>query len=424
MVGVAALAGFAVMLLLTALGVPIVAAIGLGCIVIIQQSGTLPPSLFATSIFSGIESFALLAIPLYVLTGDAITETGLSNRLLEFADSITAGLRTGVGSSTILGCGLFASISGSNSSDAAVIGRITHGNLKEYGYPGPYASALVASGASTGILIPPSITYIISGTILGISTSDLFIAGFVPGMLVLLSVLATNVVVNHRRSYESEARDVPLAQKVRSLWEAKFALAIPVIILGGIYSGIFTPTEAAAVAVVATLAIGAAQGTLTLGDFPRMYEQSALINGTVTPIIAVAIVLSQIFSTLGLPALLVEALTASVEANWLIVLVMLAIFLFSGALMETTPNILVLGPLLLPVATAIGMDPIHFTVFMNTALAVGFITPPIGLNLYVMSGVTDESILPIAREAIPYAIAMVLVVLLIGYSSTISTVGI
>lgn len=419
-----ALLGFALMVVLIALGVPVVAAIGLGCVVLVQGSPVLDPSLYATSMFSGISSFALLAIPLYVLTGDALKQTGLADTLLDFADSITSGLKTGVGSSTVLGCGLFASISGSNSSDAAVIGRMTHDKLKEFGYPGPYASALVASGSSTGILIPPSITYIIAGTILGISTSKLFVAGLVPGLLVLLSVLLTNLVVNHLRSYEASEERVSFGERATALWDAKFALAIPVIILGGIYSGIFTPTEAAAVAVVTTIAIGAGRRSFSLADFPEMYERSAIINGIVTPIIAVTIILSQIVSLQGLPERIVTVLTGSVQADWLIVLVMLLVFLTAGAVMETTPNILVLGPLLLPVATEIGMSPIHFVIFMNTALAVGFITPPIGLNLYVMSGVTDEEVLPIAREAVPYVLAMVLVSLLVGYSATISTIGV
>ncbi|MDL5363846.1 TRAP transporter large permease [Halalkalicoccus sp. NIPERK01] len=409
------------MIVLLALGVPVLVAIGLGSVLLVQQTGIFPTTIYGSTLFSGLNSFALLAIPLYILTGDAIVESGLSEKLLNFANRIVGGFNSGVGTATLLGCGLFASISGSNSSDAAAIGRISHHHLKDFGYPGPYASALIASGASTGILIPPSITYIIAGTVLGVSVANLFIAGLIPGVLVLVSAIVAHTVVSRLNGYENKSSHSSPREMAAALWDAKFALMIPVIILGGIYSGIFTPTEAAAVAVFVAIAIGMSVREISFSDFPNMLEQSAIVNGIITPIIGIAIVLSQILAIYEVPSTIIDFLIGPTTAHWQVVLTMLAIFLVAGAVMETTPNILILGPLLLPVATEIGMDPIHFVIFMNLALAVGFITPPIGLNLYVMSAITEEDILAIARHAVPYLIAMIVVVVIVAYYAPLST---
>lgn len=410
-----------VMVVLLGLGVPVLAAIGIGSVLLVQQTGIFPTTLYGSTLFSGLNSFALLAIPLYILTGDAIVESGLSKKLLDFADRIVGGFSSGVGTATLLGCGLFASISGSNSSDAAAIGRISHHHLKEFGYPGAYASALIASGASTGILIPPSITYIIAGTVLGVSVSKLFLAGLLPGVLVLVSAIIAHVIVNAMNGYENESSHSSPREAATAFWDAKFALLIPVIILGGIYSGVFTPTEAAAVAVFVAVLIGVVAREISFSDFPHMLEQSAIVNGIITPIIGVAIILSQILAIYEVPTQVVNFLIGPSTADWQVILAMLFIFLAAGAVMETTPNILILGPLLLPVASEIGMNAIHFVIFMNIALAVGFITPPIGLNLYVMSAITDEEILPIAKHAVPYLLSMIGVVLIVAYYAPLST---
>jgi tripartite ATP-independent transporter DctM subunit len=187
---------------LLVLAVPFWVAIGLGTIALLLGTGALPLSLLGEALFQGVDSFALIAIPLFVLTGDVMVRSGLANKLLDFAEATTGGMRTGFGTSTALGCGFFACISGSDAADAAAIGRITMDRLVERGYPKPYACALVASGACTGILIPPSIAYIIIGLVLGVSASTLFLAAFIPGVLVLVSIMITNAVINRIKGYE------------------------------------------------------------------------------------------------------------------------------------------------------------------------------------------------------------------------------
>jgi C4-dicarboxylate transporter DctM subunit len=405
---------------LLALAVPFWVAIGLGTIALLLGTGALPLSLLGEALFQGVDSFALIAIPLFVLTGDVMVRSGLANKLLDFAEATTGGMRSGFGTSTALGCGFFACISGSDAADAAAIGRITMGRLVERGYPKPYACALVASGACTGILIPPSIAYIIVGLVLGLSSATLFTAALIPGVIVLVSVVVTNVVVNRVRGYENSRRPFSLSRWLAALNDAKFALLIPTIILGGIYSGVFTPTESAAVAVAVALAIGMLQRTIRLADFPAMLETSARVNGVILPIIAVAILFAQALTVLNVPQTLVSTLTSVTQNRDVLIGVMLVIFILAGMFMETTPNIVILAPLLAPVAQKIGMDPIHFCVFMITSLGLGFITPPMGLNLFVMSGLTGVPITAIARRAVPFVLTMIVVSVVVGFVPALS----
>ena len=294
--------------------------------------------------------------------------------------------------------------------------------LVEKGYPRPYACALVASGACTGILIPPSIAYIIIGLILGISASTLFLAAAIPGVMIMLSIMVSNAVMNRIYGFEGDKAGFSFARWRKAVWDGRFALLVPIIILGGIYSGVFTPTEAAAVAVGTTIVIGLLQRTLTLADFPKMLVSSAKVNGVILPIIAMSLPLAQALAALNVPQGVVFAVTELTEDPYVIILLMIGILIAAGCVMETTPNIVVLAPILLPLAQEIGMNEIQFCIMMITALGVGFITPPLGLNLFVISGITGESVLRIAARTGPYVIGMLIVVLLIAYVPAISTV--
>lgn len=406
--------------LLVVLAVPIWVSIGLGTIAMLLWSGALPLSLVGDSLFEGIDAFALIAVPLFILTGDVLVRSGLSARLLDIADAITGGVRSGFGSATVLGCGFFSCVSGSDAAGAAAVGRMTIGRLIKEGYPPARACALVASGACTGILIPPSIAYIIIGLVLGISASTLFVAAIVPGIMVLLSIMLTNAVLNRIHGYESSDRRFSWSRLIRAIIDGRYALMVPVIILGGIYTGVFTPTEAAAVAVISSLIIGLFQGTLKLGDLPRILQSSAKVNGVIVPIIAVSLPFAQTLAALDVADGFVGAITTLTDAPWLIILMMIGILIVAGCIMEATPNIVILGPLLLPLAQQIGMDEVHFCIMMITALGVGFITPPLGLNLFVVSGLTGTSVLSIAGRAIPYVLAMLMVVLILAFVPQLS----
>ena len=408
------------MLVLLAASVPFWVVLGIGTVALLLTTDSLPLSLLGEALFDNVDSFALIAIPLFVLTGDVMVRSKLAYKLLDFAEATTGSLRSGFGTSTVMGCGFFACISGSDAADAAAIGRITMNRLVERGYPLPYACALVAAGACTGILIPPSIAYIIIGLVLGISSATLFLAAFIPGLIVLAAIMLTNAMLNRVFDYENSRRRFSWHAWFTALNEAKYAIAVPFVILGGIYSGIFTPTESAAVAVAVALIVGLCQRTITLKDFPAMLATSARVNGVILPIIAVALLFAQALTVLDIPQQFVAALTALTTDRTLLILIMLLIFIIAGMFMETTPNIVILAPLLYPVAQQIGMDQIHFCIFMVTSLGLGFITPPMGLNLFVVASLTGQPIMTIARYAFPFVVAMILISALIGFVPQIS----
>jgi len=408
------------MIIMVLMAVRIWVVIGLGSLVMLLTTGVLPPTLLGEALFDGVDSFALIAVPLFILTGDVLVRTGLSNKLLDVAEATMGWQRAGLGTSTVLGCGFFACISGSDAADAAAISRITIDRLVERGYPKPYACALVAAGACTGVLIPPSISYIIIGLVLGISASTLFLAAAVPGVLILSAVMITNTLVNRVKGYEASDIGFSFKYWLKTVYSARFALLIPFIILGGIYSGIFTPTESAAVAVVTTIIIGFYQKTLKLSDFPEMLETSAKVNGVIVPIIAMSLPLAQTLASLQVPQFFVQTMTSLTTNPILIILIMLVILMTAGCVMETTPNIVILSPLLLPLAQDIGMNEVHFCIFMITALGIGFITPPLGLNLFVVSGVTGTSVLAISRYAVVFVVTMLVFLLIIAFVPSLS----
>ncbi len=418
--GWAVLGPLLLMLVLFAFAVPVWVSLGLTSLLILWLTQALPVSLIGESVFHGLDAFALIAIPLFVLTGDLLVRTGLSIKLLNVAGATMGSVRSGFGTSTVLGCGFFACISGSDAAGAAAVGRITISRLIEQGYSPAYACALVASGACTGILIPPSIAYIIIGMVLGISTSTLFIAAAIPGVMIMVSIMITNAIINRRRGYETSGDKFRFRNWLATVWDARYALMIPAIIFGGIYSGVFTPTEAAAVAVVTTIVVGVFQGTFRLRDFPGSLEGSAKVCGVIVPIIAVALPLAQVLAINQVPQSMVASVNAFTTDPALIILMMLGIFIIAGCVMETTPNIVILSPIMLPLAQSIGMNDIQFCIFMVTALGIGFITPPLGLNLFVISGITGQPVLSIAARAVPFALAMLVVVLLLAFIPELS----
>ena len=407
-------------LVLIILAVPVWAVLGVTTLSMLYFSEVLPMGLFGEALFDGIDAFALIAVPLFILTGDVLVRTGLSNKLLNVAEALVGGFRSGFGTATVIVCGFFACISGSDAAGAAGVGRMTIARLVEQGYPRPYACALVAAGACTGILIPPSIAYIIIGLILGISATTLFLAAVIPGLLIIITIMITNIVMNRIMGYENAGQKFSIKRLWDAVYDARFALLVPFIIMGGIYSGVFTPTEAAAVAVITTIIIGLCIGSISISDFPKMLASSAKVNGVIVPIIAFSLPLAQTLAALEIPQGFVYAMTSITENRTIIFLMMIGILILAGCVMETTPNIVILAPIMLPLAQEIGMNEIHFCIMMVTSLGVGFITPPLGLNLFVVSGLTGEPILKVAVQAIPYVFAMGFVVLLLAFIPQLS----
>lgn len=408
--------------ILLGLGIPMWVSMGVGVTALLYFTGTLPLALIGETLFQGMDAFALIAVPLFILTGDALVRSGLSNRLLDIAEATAGSTRSGFGSATVMGCGFFACISGSDAAGCAAVGRMTYGRLVEAGYPKPYACALVAAGSCTGILIPPSIAYIVIGLILGVSTATLFLAAIIPGSMVLIAIMVTNAMLNRVKGYENSDTRFSLKRWFKTIVDGRYALLIPFIILGGIYSGIFTPTEAAAVAVVTTISIGFMIGTMRWADVPKMLISSAKVNGVILPTVALSLPLAEAIGSLNIPQYVIETMLGVTDDHMLIILFMLVIFIVAGCVMEAVPNIVLIAPVLFPLAREIGMHDIHFCIMMVTSLGIGFITPPIGLNLFVIAGITGQPILSIARHAAPFVFAMLAVALMLAFVPEFSLV--
>ncbi len=406
-----------------ALAIPIWASIGAAAVAMLVLSEALPLSLVGESLFDGIDAFALTAVPLFILTGDVLVRSGLSRKFLNVAEALTCWTKGGFGSATVLVCGMFSAISGSDAAGAAAVGRMTIDRLVESGYPRPYACALVASGACTGVLIPPSIAYIVIGLVLGISASTLFVAALIPGVAILVAILITNLVVNRIYAYEGGGR-MSVGEWARNLSatvaDGWYAFLVPGIIFYGIFSGRLTPTEAGATAVIVTLILGFILKTIKFADFPAMLISSAKVNGVILPIIAFSLPLAQTLAIMGVPQGFVSSVSSLTENPYMLTLIMIGILIAAGCVMETTPNIVIMAPILKPLADSIGMHEIQFCIMMITALGVGFITPPLGLNLFVVSGITGESVLRIASRVGPFVFFMLIVTLLIGFFPEIS----
>lgn len=416
--------GIALSLLVTVvlllLGVEIVVCLGLGAVLLTAVTGVFTLENVSMAAFQGLNSFPLIAMPLYILTGDLIGESGIAKMLTNFSRAVLGWLKGGLALTTLLACGFFAAISGSNSATVATMGKIMLPEMKKDGYPTDFAAATAAYGGTVGIIIPPSIIFIIYGVSTGTPVGDLFLGGIIPGFLMVACMCVGAFYLSRRHNWGGKfpfsARNV-----LRSAWDAKLAFGASAIILGGIYGGVFTPSEAGAIAVAYCLLVGVliTRG-IKIRKIPEVTERSATINGFVAPIVAMAIVFSQILSFLQLPQNGVKALLALSENEMIIVGLMLVVLLIAGCVMECTPNVILLAPLLTPVATQLGFDPVHWGVVMVVTLAIGFITPPVGLNLYVASGISGMSFTRIAARGSLYFLGLLVALLLITSMSQLS----
>lgn len=403
------------------IGVEIVVCLGIGAVFLTFTQNVVGIDNLGAAAFSEINLFPLLAMPLYILTGDLIAESGIARRLTDLSRALIGWLRGGLALTLIVTSGFFAAISGSNSATVAAMGRMMVPEMTKDKYPLDFSAATAACGGTVGIIIPPSIVFVIYGVSSGASIGDLFLGGIIPGTLMLVAMGVVAFTTCSRKNYGSTF-PFSLRGLLRSLLRANLAFGASVIILGGIYLGITTPTEAAAVAVAYCLLAGVlVTREIKLRDLPKIVQRSANVTGVIAPIIAMAIALSQILTVLGLPQAGVEAILGLSDNRVVIILCILLILIVAGAIMETTPNVLLLTPLLIPVARELNFDMTHFGVMVVVTLAIGFITPPVGLNLYVASSVTGAPITKIARQAIPMVVALMGVALVTAFLPELST---
>jgi C4-dicarboxylate transporter DctM subunit len=396
-------------------GVEIVTLLGIGAVLLTLVTKQFPLTNISITMFDSINLFPLIALPLFVITGDIIAEGGIAHQIMQFARSLVGWMRGGLVLATMVASGIFAAISGSNSATVATIGRVVLPDMKKEGYPTDFAAGSVASGGVVGIIIPPSIAFVLYGVSTGVSVGDLFIAGILPGLLMVFVMCIVAYIVCRHHGYGLR-HPFSWGEIGRSFWGTKYALGAIALILVGIYSGIFTPTEAGAVASVYCLFVGIfITRKIGLKQIPKVLDRSANLCGLIAPVIALALVFSQNLAILRIPDEAVAALISLTSDKTLQLLIILALLLVAGCVMETAPNILLLAPILAPLAERLGLNPIHFGVIVVCNLAIGFITPPVGLNLYVASAMSGVPFTRIASRIWPYVLALILALLVVTF---------
>lgn len=409
-----------VAVLLFILGVPIFLVIGLW-VVFVSYLIDFTLANVGVSLFEGLNFFGLLALPLFILTGDLVNSTGIAKRLTDFAYSMLGSIRGGLAMSSLAASGIFSAISGSNTATTATIGSITYKDMVEKGYDDRFAAATIASGGTVGIIIPPSIIFIVYGFLMQISISDLFIGGLLPGILMVFAMMGACHYVSKKNSWghiiKFDAKDA--VRKALGAWLGFLAIGIVVI---GIYGGIFSPTEAGGVTVGFCFLAGIfITRNLSLKNLPAIMLNSGRITGLLAPMIAVSVVMQQILSIVGLQSIVQDYITSLGGYYPILLFCMLLVFI-TGTFLESLPDVIILAPIIAPVAAAAGVDPVHFAVIFLVGDAIGFITPPYGLNLYVASGITGIPYFRLVRHTLPYLFALMLAWFVIALIPELSTI--
>ena len=384
------------------------------------------------------KGFALLAMPLFILTGDLINKSGIARRLSDFAYACLGWLRGGLAMASLGACGLFAAISGSNSATTATIGSMLHPEMVKGGYDERFSAATAAAGGTVGIIIPPSIIFIVYGFLMNLPISDLFVAGILPGALMVIGMQAACWVICRLNGwgYLIPLQFNRVLKTAFGAWLGFFAIGL---VLWGIYTGKFSPTEAAGVTVGFCIITGLISWLMsrlmrqdpnrtwkdksygemlmvegfTLWQVPGITMRSAEITGILAPLIAISVVMQQILSLLGAQQVIGDFVT-SMGGYYAVLFTAMVIVFFSGMVLESLPVTIILAPILAPIAASVGIDPIHFSVIFLVGASIGFITPPYGLNLYVASGVTGVPYFRLLRYTVPYLFALISVWILVS----------
>ncbi len=408
------------LLLLFALSVPIAVALGLVSLLGLIMIGDVPLTLVSQRMVTAVNSFPLLAVPFFILAGHLMERGGLSRRLIEFVSALVGTLSGGLALAAVLTCMFFAAISGSSAATAAAVGAVLIPAMQEKGYAKEFSSAVVASSGEMGVIIPPSIPMILYGVLASVSIGDMFLAGIYPGILVAGSVMLVAYYISRRRGYKGNA-EVSFAHLLRSFGGALLALLMPFIILGGIYGGVFTPTEAAVVAVVYGLVVGGlVYREFNLKDIPEILVQSARTTSVIMVIIASASLLGWILTREQMPQAIAGAVLGLSESPLVYLLLVNILLLIVGMFFESSAALVILTPILLPIATSLGIDPVHFGVIMIVNLAVGMVTPPLGVNLFITCNIAGIGIETITRSLLPFFVVLILDILIITYVPAIS----
>jgi C4-dicarboxylate transporter DctM subunit len=401
---------------------PIAIALGLTSFIYFFYFTTIPLTQVPERLFNALNTFPLMAIPFFVLAANIMSRGGISRRLTDFGQALVGQFRGGMAMTAVLACMFFAAVSGSSPATVVAVGTLMIPAMIAGGYSKKFSTGLIATSGSLGILIPPSIPLIVYGIATESNIGDLFLAGILPGVMAGLMLLLLAVVISRRHNYGQQG-DVRMStsQKWLAFRDAILSLLLPVIVLGGIYGGIFTPTEAAAAAVLYSAVVSLLiYRELRFADLWGVVMGSAKTSAMVMFIIANGILFTFVLASERIPAQITEGMLALGLSKWEFLLLVNLLLLVVGMFMETSSALLILAPILLPIGMDLGVNPIHLGIIMVMNLEIGMVTPPLGLNLFVASGLSGMSVLQIAHAALPSAVVLIVALFIVTYVPTIS----
>lgn len=414
---------FSSFLILLVIGFPIAFVLAISAFLAVAFGSNYPMLVIVKEMFSGLDSFPLMAVPFFVLAAELMTGGAMTMVLLRFAAQFVGHLRGGLGYANVMSSAMFSGISGSALADAAGPGAMMTRMMERSGYDKAYAGALTASSAVMGPIIPPSIIMIIYALqVQEVSIGGLFVAGIVPGLIIALALCGTNFLVSRRRGYKSDEPRPPVRDMIRTTIHAIPALLLIVIIIGGIRFGVFTPTEASVVAVFYALLCGMfVYRTLKIRALPEIILRAALVSVSVLLILAAARAFAWVLIIQSVPQTLAAAIIAMELSPIVFLLAVNLLLLAFGLFMDPLPGVMVLVPILAPIATTLGIDPTHFAIVVILNLTIGLITPPVGSLLFVVSSAVDLKVSRLVREMPPFLATHLIVLLLITFIPALST---
>lgn len=407
--------------ILFAINVPIAFALGTASLIVLLLVEEIPLLVLAQRMFTGTDSFVLISIPFFLLAGAIMERGGVSERLIEFAQSLFGHIRGALGSISVASCMFFAGISGSAVADTAAVGRITIPAMIKRGYHTSYATSITATAGAIGIIIPPSIFMILFSVVSGASVGQLFLGGIIPGVLIGLVLMIIGYVIAVKRNYPTEQR-TSIKVIFKNFVYSFPALLMPVIILSGILFGVVTATESAVVAVVYGLLLGFfVYKKLKLSDLPAILYETVLTSAMIMFIVANASVFAWVLTSQGFSQNLASILAGISTDPVVVMLIFMVVFLIAGTFLDTSAALIIITPVLIPIAQMANIDMVHFGVLTIIALAIGLATPPVGLNLFVTMGIAKVDIFEVLRGIWPFLLGMIAILILIVFFPSLVT---
>lgn len=395
------------------LGVPVFVALGMATFIALTATN-IPLSIIPLDLYKISEMFPLIAVPAFILAGALMERGGMAQQIVNVASIFVGRVRGGLGLVTILGCMFFAAMIGSGPSTVAAMGALMIPSMVRQGYDKDYAAAVTATGGTLGILIPPSNPMIVYGVIANVSISGMFMAGFVPGAMVGTVLMITAYLLARRRGYKGSSEKVTFGEAMQVVRKSVWSLMAPVIILGGIYAGIFTPVEASMIAILYAFFVGAVvTRKIKLNELWQSLQLTSITTGVVLIVVGVSMLFGRFVTMYQVPQRLTEMML-SISTDPVIVMLLIGVFLFFlGMFMETLATIVIITPIVLPLLGQLGIHPIHFGIFLVMTNEIAMLTPPLGVNLFVAMGLTNLSLERVAKASIPYVLALILCVILV-----------